>query len=89
MSYIDIFWSRYILLVTELPKAAQLAGPNHTYRLHCSLSFSVCGCGCILCGSQLQQLGWTPQMISEQIKEAAISETENIYGTIYGDLHEG
>jgi hypothetical protein len=36
--------------------------------------------------NQLVQLGWTAQMISDRVKEAAISESENIYGTIYAGL---
>ena len=34
--------------------------------------------------SQLQQMGWTQQEISERVKEAAMSESESIYGTLYG-----
>lgn len=39
--------------------------------------------------AQLLQLGWTSQMIHDRVKEAAINESENIYGTIYADLRDG
>ena len=39
--------------------------------------------------SVLLQLGWSPQRISEQVKQAAVNENENIYGTIYAGLGDG
>ena len=57
----------------------------------CGVCVCVCGvCVCVcVCHSQLVQLGWTAQRISEQVKQAAINESENIYGTIYAGLHDG
>ena len=45
----------------------------------------VCVCVCVI-HSQMLQLGWTPQMIADHVKQAAINESENIYGTIYAGL---
>ena len=44
-------------------------------------------CVCVVC-SQLQEMGWTQQMISEKVKEAAVNENEDLYGTIYGHIGE-
>ena len=38
--------------------------------------------------SKLLQLGWTQQQISERVKEKAVTESESIYGTLYGTLGE-
>ena len=36
--------------------------------------------------SKLMQLGWTQQQVTQRVKEKAVSESESIYGTLYGTL---
>lgn len=36
--------------------------------------------------SKLIQLGWTQQQVTQRVKEKAVSESESIYGTLYGTL---
>lgn len=38
--------------------------------------------------SKLIQLGWTQQQVTQRVKEKAVSESESIYGTLYGTLGE-
>ena len=38
--------------------------------------------------SKLLQLGWTKEQINTKVKDKFVSETESIYGTLYGTLGE-
>lgn len=35
---------------------------------------------------KLIELGWTKEYINKMVKEKAVSESESIYGTLYGTL---
>ena len=37
---------------------------------------------------KLVDIGWTKEYINQMVKEKAVSETESIYGTLYGTLGE-
>ena len=38
--------------------------------------------------SKLMNIGWTKERIAQLLKEKAVSESESIYGTLYGTLGE-
>ena len=46
------------------------------------LSCDLCLCAC----RKLIDLGWSKEYINQMVKEKAISESESIYGTLYGAL---
>lgn len=37
---------------------------------------------------KLLECGWTKEYINQMVKEKAVSESESIYGTLYGTLGE-